>query len=88
MADPQSSQDAQHPEGEPRTLTAEQVRRWAKLIARGESPMPASLAAESGDQLLKEVRRLRRQHMVNVIARAIARDLMKNRTGMEATDHD
>lgn len=89
MADPELPQEILPPDGATRILTAEQIKRWARLIARGDTPMPNELAPDDTDKLVNEVRRLRRQHMVRTIAHAIARDMMREqKLGKEAPPHD
>ena len=57
---------------------AERLRRWAELIASGETPLPADLALEELRTVLREVGRLRRERLVRLIARALAQDLHRN----------
>jgi hypothetical protein len=56
-------------------LTAEQVQRWAELIADGSAQFPADLAPPDRDRLLAEVSRRRRDRLIQHIARAVALDL-------------
>ncbi len=55
--------------------SVERLRRWAELVASGETPLPADLKPEELRTVLREVGRLRRERLVRLIARAIARDL-------------
>jgi hypothetical protein len=51
--------------------------RWATLIADGQDAFPADLPPPDRDRLLAEVRRRRRDRLVEHIARAIALDLRR-----------
>lgn len=59
--------------------SAERLRRWAELIASGETPLPADLKPEELTTVLREVGRLRRERLVRLIARALAGDLHRSR---------
>jgi hypothetical protein len=63
-------------------LADDQVNRWAELIAGGRDRFPPDLPPSDRDRLLTEVRRRRRDRLVQHIARAIALDL----GGMEQTE--
>jgi hypothetical protein len=58
-----------------RPLTAEQIQRWAELIANGDDQFPRNLLSCDRDQLAAEVRHRRRERLMVHIARAIALDL-------------
>jgi hypothetical protein len=55
-----------------RPLNAEQLRRWAELIADGGDQFPTNLPRPAQDRLLEDVRRRRRERLVQHIALAIA----------------
>src|SRR5688500_13404585 len=59
-----------------RDLTADQVLRWARLVADGAEPFPQGLGARQERVMLDEVRRLRRTRLVRFIAGQVARDFM------------
>lgn len=61
-------------------LTPEQIRRWATLIAAGEDEFPPALPPPDRDRLAGEVRALLRERLVDLIARAVARDLLPRRS--------
>lgn len=67
-------------------LTAEQIHRWAELIADGHSDFPVDLLAPDQDQLLTEVRRCLRARLVRFFARAIAGHL-HHAAGLENSSH-
>jgi len=52
--------------------------RLAAIIATGESQIPENLAAAELSVVLAEVSRLRRQRLVQFIARAIALDIHRS----------
>ena len=57
----------------PTGLTDDQVRRWAELIATGESEFPAELTGTDRQRLLDETRRLLRQRLMQLVAHAVAK---------------
>ena len=57
----------------------ERLRRLAALTAVGEAPLPADLGPEEHWFALAEVARLRRERLVNFVARAIALDIQRRR---------
>jgi hypothetical protein len=57
-------------------LTADQMARWAKLIADGEVDLPDDLDPKQTEQLLTMVQLRRRARLVRWIAHAIAQDLL------------
>jgi hypothetical protein len=59
-------------------LTADQLNRWATLIADGRDSFPNELSAEDREYLTAEVRRLLRERLLSLIARAIARDIFRS----------
>ena len=59
--------------------SVERLRRWAELIASGETPLPADLKPEELTTVLREVGRLRRERLIRLIARALAGDLHRSR---------
>lgn len=65
-------------------LTPDQLRRWAGLIAAGEDEFPQHLVDPDRQRLAAEVRVLRRERLLELIASAIARDIVRhNRQDME-----
>jgi hypothetical protein len=64
-----------HPPESPRELTPDQISRWAELVAEGQEPMPGGLAPAAAEQMLQQVRRLRRARLVCYVARQLARDI-------------
>ena len=72
-----------------RQLSRDQVDRWAKLIAQGQTEFPNELLPADQDELLSTVRRLLRSRMVAFVARVIAFDLQRDPTdGNSETRHD
>lgn len=63
----------------PSVNPAERLRRWGALVATGEAPLPQELQPDEFRNLLLEVARLRRERLVRLVARAIARDLHRDR---------
>jgi len=63
----------------PGQLSRDQVRRWASLIASGETEFPADLASADRELLLRESRKRLRVRLVRLIARAIALDIQSGR---------
>lgn len=61
----------------PSSLSHEQLRRWAKLIADGEDEFPGDLASPDRERLAARVRELLGERMLDLIARAIARDIVR-----------
>jgi hypothetical protein len=59
----------------PGGLTAEQVERWAALIADGRVTVPDELPSPDRERLLAAVRERLRVRLVRHIARVIALDL-------------
>src|SRR5438045_103514 len=59
-------------------LTPEQARRWATLIAEARDEFPSDLPPVERERLATDVRRLRRQRLVALIARAIAQDISRH----------
>jgi hypothetical protein len=57
-------------------LTADQVRRWARLVADGAESFPQGLGPGQERAMLDEVRRLRRTRLVRLIAGQVARDFL------------
>jgi hypothetical protein len=53
----------------------EQLRRWAMLVAQGESPVPTELEPNEFVFVLAEAGRLRRERLIRFLSRAIADDL-------------
>ncbi len=60
-------------------LTAEQLARWAELVANGETPFPKGLTRDQGHRLLELVCQRRRARLVQFIARAIAQEIWRRR---------
>jgi hypothetical protein len=71
--EPQQSAGSDSPSG----LTPEQIRRWASLVADGTSEFPGDLAPVDRDRLLVATRRLLRERLVRLVARAIAIDIRR-----------
>jgi len=63
----------------PTHLTQDQLRRWASLIAKGETELPADLRSDDRELLLAESRRLLRTRLVHLVARFIALDIHRDR---------
>src|SRR5688500_2735811 len=63
-------------DAELRDLTADQARRWARLVADGVEPFPQGLGAGQERAMLDEVRRFRRTRLVRFIAAQVARDVL------------
>jgi hypothetical protein len=59
-------------------LNADQVRRWARLVADGTEAFPQGLGARQERPMLDEVRRLRRARLVRFIAGQVARDFLSS----------
>ena len=59
-------------------LSTDQLTRWADLIANGEVGFPANLPAGQLRELIAEVRQLRRNRLIDYIARAIALDIHRS----------
>ena len=78
MEECDDSNDTQ-PAADGQTLTAEQMNRWASLLAQGSETIPSGLPPEQVEELIVRVRRLRHERMVRHIARQIARDIDQNR---------
>jgi hypothetical protein len=55
--------------------TAEQLQRWAELIAAGGEQFPVGLATAERDWLVSQVRQRRRDRLIHFLAAAIAWDL-------------
>lgn len=62
----------------PLPLTAEQLARWADLVARGEAELPGGLPSAQEEELLQQVRWLRRGRLVQFIAAQIAQDIRRS----------
>ena len=60
-------------------LTVDQLRRWAPMIADGQDQFPENLQPEDREKLLKEVRHLLRERLLNLVARAIANHIVRQR---------
>jgi len=76
---PTVAPEAPNPESAaaPSGLTAEQLARWAELIAGGEAHFPGSLGRDQQRHLLELVRQRRRSRLVQFIARAIAQEIWR-----------
>jgi hypothetical protein len=68
------------------SLTNDQVRRWAGLIAEGQDEFPKELAAADGQRLLTEVRSRLRDRLLDLVARAAATHIQRRRS-KEARSH-
>jgi hypothetical protein len=58
-------------------LTSAQLARWADLLAREQLEFPQGLAQTQEEELRTQVRRLRRDRLVQFIAQAIAGELSR-----------
>ena len=54
-------------------------RRMAELVASGDLPLPQHLPLEQLDRLARDVQQLRRQRLVQFVARVIANDIYNAR---------
>ena len=54
------------------------LSRLSVLIAQGEHPFPTTLDSKKAIDLANRVRSLRRQRLLRLVARLVARDLMLN----------
>jgi hypothetical protein len=59
-------------------LTKEQLRRWAALIAKGDTEFPEDLDEIDRDLLHGHCRVLLRNRLVHLVARAIALDIRRD----------
>ena len=57
--------------------TPEPLARLAELIADGRAVLPPGLSADHLQTLIREVRRRRRDRLIQFIGRAVARDLYR-----------
>ena len=62
----------------PGRLSQEQLRRWAVLVAKGETGFPEDLNPDDCDLLLGHCRVLLRDRLVCLVARAIALDIHRD----------
>ena len=53
----------------------EQILRLAEAVATGAAPFPTTIGDDEFTSLLAEVRRIRRERLLALIARAIAQDI-------------
>jgi hypothetical protein len=53
-------------------LTADQLAKWSRLVAGGETGFPDNLAPVLEERMANEVRRLSRKRLISLIARQIA----------------
>lgn len=60
-------------------LSADQLTRWAHLIAKGEAGFPENPSAAQLRLLIAEVRKLRRNRLTDYIAQMIAHDIARSR---------
>ena len=66
--------------GSPRSrLDDEQLRRWAAMVAAGETSMPTDLQSDQIQAFIALVRQMRRNRFVSHIARCIALDMQRAR---------
>lgn len=59
----------------PTGLSADQIGRWAELIAEGRDEVPVDLADADRERLKTAVRHRLRDRLVRLVARAIAMNL-------------
>jgi hypothetical protein len=59
-------------------LTREQLRRWAALIAKGDTEFPEDLDPNDRELLLGHCRALLRKRLVRLVARTIALDIHRD----------
>ena len=71
---------ARHSPDQHLVLTDEQLQRWAGLVADGSEPFPEGLEPRQHQQMLRQVRELRRRRLVQFIAGRVAAEL-HTRTG-------
>lgn len=79
LTDGTSSLSASNPALQAPSGSADRRRHWAELVAVGAAPLPTDLPPAELQAVLKDVARLRRQRLVNLVARAIATDLDRDR---------
>lgn len=72
------SVETTHDEPDAEPTPGEQVRQWARLIAAGEIDWPEELPVEVEAELIRAVRAEQRARIVDLIARLIAADLIRN----------
>ena len=58
-----------------KSLTPEQMNKFAELVAAGEAEFPDGLSREQEEELTGEVRSRLRQRLVHLIAHRIALDI-------------
>jgi hypothetical protein len=69
-------------------LTADQLQRWAALIAEGLDELPSELSPADQKRLVDEVRRLLRQQLMNFVAGAIARSIARQQCHDKEVERD
>lgn len=72
-------QDARHASFETETISSQQLARLADLVACGDLPVPVDLHPDQLENLVRAVRRRRRDRLVDHVARAIALDIARSR---------
>ena len=73
----------EHVPGPHGPLTPDQVMRWARLIAAGADEFPLDLPPADQQRLAGAVRGLLRERLMDLVADAIARDLVRARRDTE-----
>ena len=69
-------------------LTADQIKRWAALIAEGEDGFPQDLSVGDHERLAAQLRLLLRERLLALVARAIARDIYRRERHDMEVDRD
>ena len=54
------------------------LSRWARLIANGHMSFPTELSPQAQEALARKVSTVRKQRLLNYIARAIAADILRS----------
>ena len=62
-------------------LTDDQLERLARLVAVGEAPEPPDLPPAQRERLVAAVRRIRTGRLMDLIARCVALELMRDGGG-------
>lgn len=61
------------------------LKRLSELIAEGDHPFPDSLSTESTFELAAKVREIRKQRLIDLLAKVVAIDLVKSRSHVVGT---
>ena len=68
-------------------LNREQIEAWAQLVADGRDSFPVGLHPRQEEEMLQQVRRLRRSRLVHFIARQVAIDIHRDTAGQHGGKH-